>query len=214
LAIAAAARAAEGGARPLVLPTIPIGNNAQQLDQVATLHLSTSTAAALLADIGRSLRQQGFDRLLLLNGHGGNEFKPLVRDLQQQLGLWVIVANFYQLLPQRRTELFSAPGDHADQSETSLMLHLEPQLVELQHAGSGLRRPFEIAAIDQPGVWTPRPWSHVHPDTGSGDPRGATAELGAAYFEALVGALSELIVAIDQAQPGQLPFCVSHTTTA
>src|SRR5829696_3805621 len=68
-------------ARPVVLPPIPFGNNAQQLDQVATISLSTATAQAILADVVQSLAAQKIDRLVIVNAHGGNDFKPLVRDL-------------------------------------------------------------------------------------------------------------------------------------
>src|SRR4029079_17860275 len=79
---------------------------------------------------------------------------------------------------------FQEPGDHADEMETSLLLHLCPELVELSEAGQGERVPFAIDSLKQPGVWTPRPWSKSHPDTGSGNPRKATAEKGARYFNA------------------------------
>jgi creatinine amidohydrolase len=118
------------------------------------------------------------------------------------------VINFFQLLPELRQQLFARGGDHADESETSLMLHLHPQLVDLHHAGAGERRPAEVDKLDQPGVWTPRPWSHVHPDTGSGDPRAATAVQGERYFAAMADAIAEIILAIDRAVPGQIPFCV------
>ena len=54
-------RANADGAKALMLPAIPFGNNAQQLDQVATIHLSTTTALSLLRDIVRSLKAQGID---------------------------------------------------------------------------------------------------------------------------------------------------------
>src|SRR5437016_3135393 len=76
----AAALADAAGARVVVLPAVPFGNNAQQLDQVATISLRTATALAVLADVARSLAAQGIDRLVPLNAHGGNDFKPLVRD--------------------------------------------------------------------------------------------------------------------------------------
>jgi hypothetical protein len=82
LAEEAAALAVVRGARPIVLPAIPYGNDAQQLDQVATIHLSTTAALAILSDVAASLVRQRIDRLVLVNGHGGNEFKPLVRDAE------------------------------------------------------------------------------------------------------------------------------------
>src|SRR5690349_18341030 len=65
----AAALAHEAGARVVVLPAIPYGNNAQQLDQVATVSLRTATALAILEDVARSLKAQGIDRLVVVNAH-------------------------------------------------------------------------------------------------------------------------------------------------
>jgi creatinine amidohydrolase len=206
IAIAAAELAFENGARPLVLPTIPFGNNAQQLDQVATIHLRTSTAQAILTDVVDSLKHQGFDRLVILNGHGGNEFKPLIRDLSQSHRIWIVLVNFFQLIPDLRKRLFPGDGDHADASETSLLQHLTPEWVQIERAGPGSRVPNQIPLLEQPGVWTPRPWSIVHPDTGSGDPSTGTASKGEEYFTALTNALAQLLQRIDAAQPGQVPF--------
>ncbi|WP_425396159.1 creatininase family protein [Aeoliella sp.] len=202
----AAALANNQGAQTIVLPTIPYGNDSQQLDQVATISISTTTALAILRDVCHSLTTQGIDRLVIVNGHGGNQFQPLVRDLMAELPLLIVVVNFYELAPDAHQAVFEAPGDHADEMETSLLLHLEPELVEIEHAGSGARRPFDIAALRQPGVWTPRPWSHCHADTGSGDPSRATAEKGRQYFEAVTQALANVIEGLSKAKKGDLPY--------
>jgi creatinine amidohydrolase len=194
------------GAKVVVLPTIPFGNNAQQLDQVATIHFRTSTAAAILTDVARSLKEQGIDRLLVLNAHGGNDFKPLVRDVQYETGMLIVVANFFQMVPDIEKRIFQDPGDHAGELETSFLLHVRPDLVQLEQAGPGKRVPFALKEIAQSGVWTPRPWSRSHPDTGSGDPSGATAEKGRAYFEAVSESLARVLVTLSNAKKGELPY--------
>lgn len=194
------------GAAVAVLPTIPFGNNEQQLDQACTISIRTATALAILTDVARSLVRQKIDRLLIVNGHGGNQFQPLVRDVQSEHKLLIVVANFYDMAPDVKQALFKKPGDHADELETSLLLHLCPELVELAQAGPGNRNSFTIKSLNQPGVWTPRPWSHSHPDTGSGDPSLATAEKGRLYFDALTAALTEVIVNLASATKGQLPY--------
>ncbi len=193
-------------ARPIVLPTIPFGNNEQQLDQVATISISTTTALALLRDVVRSLQAQGFDRMLLVNTHGGNEFKPLIRDVMAQTGMFIVLVNIYQMCPEVHRRVFELPGDHADEMETSLMLHLHPELVEMENAGPGKRVPFALTSLTKPGVWTPRPWSAVHPDTGSGDPSRASAAKGKAFFEAICDELARVIVEVAAAQRGQIPL--------
>ena len=202
----AAQLAIELGGRPIVLPTIPFGNDEQQLDQVATISITTRTAAAILRDVVRSLSKQGIDRLVLLNAHGGNEFKPLVRDLVGEFGSLIVVVNFWQVAAEKPSEIFLSPGDHADEGETSLMLHLHPDLVVMEQAGDGRKIPFAIEALRVPGVWTPRPWSASHPDTGSGDPRQATAEKGRQYFEAVAAELARVVAGLSKATKGQSPY--------
>jgi creatinine amidohydrolase len=202
----AAELAYQQGARVVVLPTIPYGNDEQQLDQACTISFRTATSLAVLGDVVRSLARQSIDRLVIVNGHGGNQFQPLVRDLQSEFGILIVVANFFQMAPETSRAVFEEPGDHADQMETSLLLHLCPELVELDSAGPGTRIPFAIDGLGQPGVWTPRPWSKTHPDTGSGNPAGATAEKGEQYFRAVTEALAELLVNLAEAKKGQLPY--------
>lgn len=205
-----AARAAEiadkCGARVAVLPTIPFGNNEQQLDQACTISFTTATAAAILNDVARSLVRQNIDRLVIVNAHGGNQLQPLVRDVQSKHGLLMVVANFYEMVPDAKREIFENPGDHADELETSLLLHLCPDLVQLGQAGPGARTPFAIDGLKQPGVWTPRPWSRSHPDTGSGDPSKATADKGKRYFAAVTEGLARVFVDLANAKKGQLPY--------
>ena len=197
LAEQAAAAAVGAGARPIVLPAIPFGNNAQQQDQVATVHLSTATALAILGDVTGSLARQGIDRLVIVNGHGGNDFKPLARDCQLASGVTILVVDFWRLRPDLLAARFPDPGDHAGRLETSLLLHLRPEWMEMERAGSGAAAARLRDGVRQAHAWTPRPWSRVQPDTGSGDPSGSSAALGREWFEAAVASLAELIVTLS-----------------
>lgn len=206
LAERAAELASQAGARPLVLPTIPFGNNAQQQDQVATIHFSTSTAQAILLDVARSLKRQGIDRLIVLNSHGGNDFKPMIRDVQLETGLLIVLINFFQMCREEEKQIFPDSGDHAGQLETSFLLHVCPDWVAMEQAGPGNRVPFQINGLTQSGVWTPRPWSAVHPDTGSGNPAGATADRGQRYITVISQAIAKVIVDLSAAEKGRLPY--------
>jgi creatinine amidohydrolase len=190
----------------VVLPTIPFGSDEQQLDQVATISIRTETAIAILRDVVRSLKKQNIDRLIILNAHGGNEFKTVVRDLQAEFGALIVVINFWQIVQYEHDPRCTHKGDHACEMETSLMLYLRPDLLDMSKAGKGQRVPFAIEGLNQPGVWTPRPWSASHPDTGSGDPTYATAEKGKAYFEKVCAAVARVIVGLSSATRGQLPY--------
>ncbi len=151
-------------------------------------------------------QHQKIDRLLILNGHGGNEFKPLVRDLQSEFKSLIVVANFFQVAKYQHDPRCKNPGDHADEMETSLLLHLCPEWVKLNQAGKGDRIPFKIPGLNQPGIWTPRPWSASHPDTGSGDPSYATAEKGRQFFETISDAIANVLVGMSRAAKGELPY--------
>jgi len=202
----AADLAFQQGARVIVLPAVPFGNNAQQMDQVAAIHLNTTTSFALLTDVCKSLTAQGIDRLILLNAHGGNEFKPLVRDIMARLDIFIVIINFWQLIPEVQSQIFEENLDHADEMETSLLLYLCPERVQMDDAGDGKRNPFGIEGLTQPGVWTPRPWTASHPDLGSGDPGKASKEKGERYFHAVCDAIRDVIITVSRAQKGEMPY--------
>jgi creatinine amidohydrolase len=206
IAVRSARLAFERESRPIVLPAVPFGNDEQQLDQISTISITTRTAAAILRDVVRSLARQGIDRLILLNAHGGNEFKPLIRDLQSEFKTLVVLVNFYQVATYESDPRAAHRGDHADEMETSLLLHLVPNLVQLDQAADGRRVPFAIEGLNQPGVWTPRPWSQSHPDSGSGDPKFATADKGRAHFEKITESIAQVIVNLSKAERGQIPY--------
>src|SRR5207247_9724968 len=122
----------ERGGRPIVLPAIPFGNDEQQLDQVATVSITTRTAAAILRDVVRSMTRQAIDRIVILNAHGGNEFKPLIRDIQSEFkGSLIVLVNFFQMRRYEPDPRSKAQGDHADEMETSLLLQWCQQWVDL-----------------------------------------------------------------------------------
>ncbi len=205
-AIGSAKLALTKGANPIVLPPVPFGSNAQQLEQFCTIHLSVETVKSLLDDIVSSLKKQGIEKLIILNFHGGNEFKPLVRDIIEKYKVLLVVINAWKMIPETVEKIFDEPGDHAGELETSLLLHLAPEVVELGNMSIGDTIPFELTTLKQPGVWTPRPWNQSHPDTGAGNPAKATSEKGRLYMEALCETISEVISQVNDAKRGMLPF--------
>lgn len=204
VAAAAAEEAWEEGARVLVLPTVPFGVNTGHLDIKGTVNMRPSTQAAVLEDVAESLVGQGFGKLVILNGHGGNTFKPLVRELQTTVDdLFVCVANWYEIGEQ--ATYFETPGDHAGEMETSVMLHAAPSLVRpLDEAGDGAARRFSIDALRSSWAWAERQWTSVTDDTGVGNPSAATAEKGAAYLDEVTTALAELLVHLSAADRDDL----------
>lgn len=190
----AARQAWDDGARVLVLPTVPFGVNTGHLEISGVVNMRPSTQRAVLADVVESLATQEIFKLLVLNGHGGNALKPLIREVNVDYDeLFVSLANWYEIGDQEA--YFEAPGDHAGEMETSAMLHIAPELVRpLDEAGPGTARVFSIDALRSDWAWAEREWTQVTDDTGVGDPQAASAEKGAAYLGEVTARLAELLV--------------------
>jgi len=186
------------GIRAMVLPGIPLGSqNPGQTDLPFCIHTRQETQKAILRDIVVSLRREGIMRLLIINGHGGNSFKGMIRDLMADYPDYLILqSDWYTVIP-RKGYFDSEVDDHAGEQETSVMMHFYPQLVKMEYAGSGLARPFAIDGLNRKVAWHPRNWTRVTDDTGIGDPSASTAEKGRRYAEAVidryVGLLKEIV---------------------
>lgn len=200
----AARMAWEKQARIIVLPTIPIGVNTGQDDIKLTLNLNPSTQQSILEDLVESLEGHGIFKLLIANGHGGNDFKQIIREVGAQFpDMFISTCNWFQSVDKE--SLFENQGDHADEMETSLMLHTWPQLVQpLEKAGPGKAKEFRVSGLNEAWAWTERKWSSATSDTGIGDPRKATVEKGEKYFKAVTEKLAQLMVELSAADPDQL----------
>src|SRR5262245_33267598 len=140
IAAAAAAIAWERGARVVVLPAIPFGVQTGQREIPLCLNMNPGTQLAVLRDILPALRDHGVRKLVILNGHGGNDFRPIIRELLSEAGLFLCLVNWYACV--QPTKYFDEPGDHAGELETSVMQHVVPDLVRpLSTAGAGKARP-------------------------------------------------------------------------
>ena len=195
IAALAADLAAESGIAPLVLPVVPFGvQNAGQRELPGCINLRPSTQLAILDDIAASLEGQGIRKLLIVNSHGGNDFRFIIRELQLKYPEMLMVAVDWWRHPALR-DLVKNPGDHAGALETCVMMHLKPELVRpMEEAGTGRSVGFSIRALNESWAWTPRNWSAVSEDTGIGDPRGTTPETGKAVTAKAVEEIAELIV--------------------
>ena len=195
--------ATEAGARVVVLPAVPFGVQTGQLDIPYCLNVNPSTQVALLGDLIDSLEAGGVRKLVVLNGHGGNDFKPMIRELQPHTDVFLCVVNWYACVDARA--YFDEPGDHAGELETSVLLHLAPERVlPLEEAGPGAARPWRITALREGWAWAPRRWTEVTDDTGVGNPRAATAEKGAAFFRAATERIAKFLIELDAADLDEL----------
>jgi len=184
------------GAKVVVLPTVPFGVNTGQLDIKLDLNMYPSTQLAVLSDIAESVVRAGIEKLVVLNGHGGNDFKQMIREVQSGYEeLLICTTNWWQILDLGSH--FDEPGDHAGEMETSIVMHLHPDLVSpLSEAGTGAARVFSVRALREGWAWAERQWSSVTEDTGVGDPSRSTAAKGERFLadltETIAGFLVEL----------------------
>jgi len=205
IAEVAAEKAWAKNAKVMVLPTIPFGvQNPGQIELPFCLHVTPTTQKYLFADIVKALYNQGIKKIVILNGHGGNDFKAMIREIQADykkafIGLteWFKIAGI--------SEHFENHGDHAGEMETSLIQLLYPELVlPLSEAGSGKSKAFKIDALNSTVAWTPRNWAKVSEDTGVGNPQKASPEKGKIFFDAVTDIISGFLVDLANADINDL----------
>ncbi len=204
IASEAASIAWDKGSRVIVLPTIPFGVNTGQADIKLDINIYPSTQQAILSDIIEVLNRQKIYKLLIVNSHGGNDFKQIIRELGLKFPkMFLSTCNWFQSMD--KTKYFTEMGDHADEMETSLILHLAPHLVlPLHEAGSGKAKKPVIKEFSEGWAWAERKWSQVTEDTGIGDPSFSTKEKGAAFFEAVTNKMADLMCALAKADKENL----------
>ena len=199
IAHALSVRAAEQAADipAVVLPPMWMGLSEHHFPFGGTVSLDYATFHAVLRCVVRSLRADGFGRLFVVNGHGGN-IEPLavsVRELAHDFGIPVVATTWPQAAPAEIAAALTAqPGvQHACEGETSLWLALDPSQVRLDRIAE-TAPPNEPPENPPPGA--SRFWSFAEraPGTGvRGDPRAATAEKGERIAEAAAAGLARMM---------------------
>jgi len=179
------------GAKVIVLPTIPFGVNTGQVNIKLDINMNPSTQLLVLRDICDVLEHQGIPKLVILNGHGANDFRQIVRELWPRYELFLCALDWFRLIEG----IFDEPGDHAGEMETSLMQHFTPDWVlPLSAAGEGAERKFRIPALRDGTAWTQRDWVATTMDTGVGDPAPATPEKGRRCLQQVSTRIADFLV--------------------
>lgn len=181
------------GVRIMTLPPVFFGSqNPGQTDLPFCIHTRYETQKAILEDIVTSLSRQGINKILIINGHGGNIFKNMIRDLNVIYpDMLIACSEWFKVC--NSSEYFDAPDDHADELETSVMMHFHPELVDLSKAGNGHSTGFVPELLSEGKVWIPRNWAKVSKDTGIGNPEKATAEKGKRFAEAVISRYADFM---------------------
>ena len=121
----------------ICLPTLPYGVDCNLMEFPLTIHVRQSTLDLMITEIVSSLKHHGIKKILLINGHGGNDFSALIRQIQSDLDVNMFWCNMYEVGKDKYKKIFENIDDHAGELETSIALALFPNLVELQKANNG-----------------------------------------------------------------------------
>lgn len=196
--------AVEKNAKIMVLPAVPFGVNTGQLDIKLCININPSTQEAILFDVVYSLKQEGFNKLIIINSHGGNDFKQMIREIQLKIpNFFIGIINWYKITDNKK--YFDEPGDHAGELETSVMMKIAPELVlPLNEAGEGKETKFKLKGLKEGWVWSQRQWTKISKDTGVGNPKKATLEKGEKYLKFVTETIADFLVELDKADINDL----------
>ncbi len=200
------------GAKIVLLPTIPYGTHTNQMEFPLAMNVNPSTLTQIIADLVDSLAKHGIKKIQLLNSHGGNDFKPVLRELYGRTPAKLFLCNWYQIFDDVYDQIFDRRDDHAGEMETSLALAYYPELVARNDDGSlaadlGEKALTKFNAVNEGWVSITRPWHLLTTNAGAGNPHAATAEKGHKIMQVLVERLSSFLVELSAAKVDeQFPY--------
>jgi len=178
-----------------LLPTLPFTKSNEHAWAAGTMWLSATTMMAVIDDIGRCVASTPAKKIMFINGHGGNSalMAMMNRELRLKYGLQTFLAHPHMPADQGGSSAESelGMGVHGGVDETSVMLHLRPDLVDMSLA---VRRVPEGLAKNEQVKFGGRVafgWlsNDFFPEGHIGDPTGASADLGARMFSSAVESL-------------------------
>lgn len=189
VATAAVERAQPAASRDLVVtPTIPVGASDHHLPYGGTLSLSTETLLSLLLDLARSISACGGKRIVIVNGHGGNQgtCSAAAAAAANRYDVSVAYVSYWTLASVEDGPPW--PG-HAGEFEASLVRAVRPDLVGEIPARETIPSAVDVASLE---VHSRRNWSDIQGY--SDDPSRSSADRGAEWLDALVQGLSDRLV--------------------
>jgi creatinine amidohydrolase len=169
------------------------------------MNLNPSTLGAVITDLVESLVRHGILKVVLLNSHGGNDLKWLLRELFGKSPAKLFLCNWYQIFQDVYRDIFQESDDHAGEMETSLALAFFPELVARNPDGTlaadaGSKAVTRFEAVNRGWVSITRPWHLLTTNAGAGNPHAATAEKGNRLMEVLVDRLAGFLVELSAAE--------------
>lgn len=187
------------GARVALLPNIPFGADQTMLSFPMTISLDQEQLNDIVASVAKSLEHHGVMKLVVVNGHGGNNFQSGIRTLYGRSPVFCCLINWYQSSKEKAAALFEHKGEHADELETSMIQAIAPHLVEMDWADDGAIAPSLFEGVRNGWVWHPRPWEKLTTNSGCGYPHKASAEKGRMFLESVAANMGKFLVELARA---------------
>ncbi len=193
-------RANEQGARALMYPTLPIGNNANFKAFPFACRISPQTLIQVVLDVLEALEQDGMRKIVLFNGHGGNtdSLRAALRAHAHRRktgeGAFVCITSGKGL-----AGVIENPSVHGGESETSRIMHLRGDLIRTDKFGVFPLGEIAIDVLQEEGVYFVKPWHLYLPVSAGGDVRKSTAEKGQKLTDYSAEFLAKLLVELTEA---------------
>ncbi|MCM8772962.1 MAG: creatininase family protein [Candidatus Omnitrophica bacterium] len=194
-------KANEKGGKVILLPTIPVGVNSNHFGFPLVLNFSPTTQLTILKDIIYSLEKSQIYKLVILNGHGGNEFKTFCRELFGKTRVYIFLIDWWNVrrdIVERVCE--DKTGEHGHEEETSWALYLFPELVHLDWADEGKVNEPKLKGIKEGWVWIVRPWTLFTINSGYGNPKKANSEKGKVMIEGATDKIADFLVELSNVE--------------
>ena len=206
----AVTRANERGARVLLYPTLPIGNNVNFKAFPFACRIGVRTLMTVVLDVVAALEADGIEKVVLVNGHGGN-VQALEAALREHRGghrpgegAFVCLTSTYAAAPDEVLDRIEHPSDHAGESETSRMLHIRPDLVREDRLDEfPVQEPTLETLADDRVVFVP-PWHGYMPESAGGETRESSAAKGEAIIDGAADWIADLLVELEAAEVHEL----------
>lgn len=204
---------AKDGFPALFLPLMPYGKSNEHLDYPGTITYSMQTFISVLMDIGRSCARAGTKKLVFLNGHGGNHevLDMITRELRIETGMQVFALHpMLKIMPESKEEQGCQLSDeeaklgiHAGRIETSVIMHIDPDLVHMDRACCDYPTCFDGLTYIDFSEKVPFGWmtQDVSKTGAIGDPSGAAPTEGDKWLTSVTTALCHAFADIKNLPP-------------
>lgn len=195
------------GARVLMYPSLPVGNNVNFKAFPFACRIRVRTYMNLVLDMIEAMEEDGIRKIVLVNSHGGNAdtLRAVLREHFERhrpgsdTRAFVSLCGATGMASPEALAAIEHPSEHAGEKETALIQYFQPHLVhEDRFAAFPIRRP-EIPELRNGRAHFVRPWEKYMPESAGGETRCSNPEKGKRLAEAAAEGLAAYLVRLSEA---------------